>query len=580
MTKQTGEQRSPDGETRARRRTFRSLQARVTLFVFWATVITSLTVTAISANSVYGFLRGNIDQKFRSVLSGTAERIDLWYDQRLLEVGVFAASEILTDNVPRLRGRTSAAASRAEIEQYLSYLLESFPQYEALFLLDRGGETLIWVGDEVPLPSELRAQGARSIGVMPSEIHAAGNTRVQLVSAQLGAGDGRSDGDAQETLHAVLHLEALDGLLATSDGGPPISTLLVNADGRCVASSAGGDQCGEFTQALPENGAVFELAEYENAGGERVVGGALRLDRFGWSVVVEEAYDQAFAPVSAITSRVVAIDLAIVLLFGLGAYRIARSIVKPIEALSDAARRMSDGEEHVVIPEHREHDEVGILTRAFNAMTTGLANKARELEESRRQIEEAYEQLAARNDELQNVNEVLEQLSITDGLTKLHNHRFFQDHLTRETRRVDRSGEPLALILADIDHFKAWNDRLGHAAGDRILRAVADVFNKVIRETDLLARYGGEEFALLAPDTDLEGAIALAEKIRRAIAQHTFFLDPPSEHDHVALSFGVSIYRGDREEFFLAADRALYAAKAAGRDCVMTADEAESRLEG
>ena len=149
-------------------------------------------------------------------------------------------------------------------------------------------------------------------------------------------------------------------------------------------------------------------------------------------------------------------------------------------------------------------------------------------------------------------------------------HRFFQDHLAKEVKRVERSGEPLSLILADIDHFKRWNDRLGHAMGDEILRRVAEVMNGLIRETDLLARYGGEEFALLAASTDLNGAVQLAEKIREAISETQFFLGPPSEAEPVTISFGVSVYRGDRKAFFNDADRALYAAKSAGRDCVMT----------
>jgi two-component system cell cycle response regulator len=173
---------------------------------------------------------------------------------------------------------------------------------------------------------------------------------------------------------------------------------------------------------------------------------------------------------------------------------------------------------------------------------------------------------------LQRVNEVLEQLSITDGLTRLHNHRFFQDYLTKEVKRADRTAEPLALILIDIDHFKRWNDRLGHSGGDEILRRVANVMNGVIRETDLLARYGGEEFALLATNTEVEGAVQLAEKIRAAIAATSFTLDPPSERDQVTVSIGVAAYYGDRRTLFDEADRALYRAKNAGRDCVMAAE--------
>jgi len=180
--------------------------------------------------------------------------------------------------------------------------------------------------------------------------------------------------------------------------------------------------------------------------------------------------------------------------------------------------------------------------------------------------------LRNRNDELHRANEVLAQLSITDGLTQLHNHRFFQDFLVKEAKRADRTEEDLALILIDIDHFKSWNDRLGHAGGDEILRRIAEVMNTLLRSTDLLARYGGEEFALVAPGTDLEGAVQLAEKMRVTISETRFFIDPPSEHQRVTVSMGVALYGGNRKRLFAEADQALYRAKADGRDCVVVFD--------
>jgi diguanylate cyclase (GGDEF)-like protein len=184
---------------------------------------------------------------------------------------------------------------------------------------------------------------------------------------------------------------------------------------------------------------------------------------------------------------------------------------------------------------------------------------------------ETNQQLVCQNDRLHQANEILEQLSITDGLTRLHNHRFFQDTLVREAKRADRTDEPLALILADIDHFKQWNDRLGHAAGDEILRRIAEVMDSLVRETDLLARYGGEEFAILLPNTQRDGAVALAHKICTTVSEASFVLSPPSEQEPLTISLGVAVYAGDRKRMFNDADRALYLAKDSGRDCVILA---------
>jgi diguanylate cyclase (GGDEF)-like protein len=172
-------------------------------------------------------------------------------------------------------------------------------------------------------------------------------------------------------------------------------------------------------------------------------------------------------------------------------------------------------------------------------------------------------------DELRRANEVLAQLSVTDGLTRLHNHRHFQDQFAREAKRAERAARPLALALVDIDDFKRLNDELGHAAGDAVLQRVAEVMAEQLRDSDFLSRYGGEEFALLAPDTDLDGAIALAEKLRLAVARADLPVVGPRGRVSVTVSIGVATFCGNTSATFDAADRALYEAKAAGKDCVV-----------
>jgi two-component system, cell cycle response regulator len=175
------------------------------------------------------------------------------------------------------------------------------------------------------------------------------------------------------------------------------------------------------------------------------------------------------------------------------------------------------------------------------------------------------------NEDLHRSNEILEQLSVTDGLTRLYNHRYFQDRLRLEAKRADRSREPLALLLIDIDNFKWLNDRHGHAAGDEVLRRVATILNQSARETDLVARYGGEEFAVLAPRTDAKGAEQLAERIRQGVADVRFHGLDANAPDGITVttSVGVSVYHADLKRFFDEADRALYQAKREGKDCVV-----------
>jgi diguanylate cyclase (GGDEF)-like protein len=160
----------------------------------------------------------------------------------------------------------------------------------------------------------------------------------------------------------------------------------------------------------------------------------------------------------------------------------------------------------------------------------------------------------------------------TDDLTELSNRRRFTELLGVEVRRAQRFGDPLGLILADLDDFKLVNDRFGHQAGDEVLRRFAAILRATVREIDVPARYGGEEFAVLLPETGLGGAEQLAKRLATALAD-VALRGPEGEEVPVTASFGVSAYpeAASAEELLAAADRALYQAKAKGKNRVARA---------
>ncbi|HSP32850.1 MAG TPA: diguanylate cyclase [Thermoanaerobaculia bacterium] len=172
--------------------------------------------------------------------------------------------------------------------------------------------------------------------------------------------------------------------------------------------------------------------------------------------------------------------------------------------------------------------------------------------------------------ELMETNRRLELLSITDGLTKLNNHRFFQDELARTFEESERYERPLSLAMTDIDFFKKVNDAHGHAVGDEVLKSVAKLLKGSVRSTDLVARYGGEEFVVMMPETELNDAIALAEKIRTLIEEAS--IDTQAGPLKITLSLGVASVPRTQihspKELIVAADKALYRAKKNGRNQV------------
>jgi diguanylate cyclase (GGDEF)-like protein len=550
---------------------FRSLPARISLLVFGATLITSLFVTWISVQEVDGFLRGKIELKFPEVADTANISLNRWFDQQVLNLGVLAGSDVLRGNVDGLlpdAAETKGRQAARDVGGYLTYGLERFDHLDGLFVLRPDGETLAWVGSEFPLEQDVRKRLTASRSEPKPILIDTGDSFAQIVSLTIQAADGRDVG----LLSAVIPLSVLAEVLPVSRLGDTGRILLIDEAGVYVAVGKHGHDVGLLAVHPRSAERPHTVIDYEKASGERVVSYAVPLSQYDLTLAVEERYTEAFAPLLAAFRRVVSINLAVVFLFGMLAFRVAATMVRPIEALSDATRRIAEDEAEVELPEHEAPDEVGVLTRTFSLMWSRLTSNALDLERSQAETEKAVQQMREKNAELQRANEVLEQLSITDGLTKLHNHRYFQEQLRREIRRADRVEDPLALVLIDIDHFKKWNDEFGHAGGDEILRGIAQVMNGLVRETDILARYGGEEFTLVLPKTDVEGAVHLAEKIRSGVAEAEFVEDLPADHMPLTVSIGVNVYGGDQRDLFEGADRALYRAKDSGRDCVMVAE--------
>jgi diguanylate cyclase (GGDEF)-like protein len=164
-------------------------------------------------------------------------------------------------------------------------------------------------------------------------------------------------------------------------------------------------------------------------------------------------------------------------------------------------------------------------------------------------------------------------MASTDGLTGIYNRRGFETRIIETLAAAGRNGLGLSLLIIDIDHFKRLNDEFGHLLGDEVLRQVAKVFTQQLRKNDVVCRYGGEEFAILLPETTTERAQAVAEKLRRVVADHQF----PGVPRPVTISLGIAdcpTHAASRDELVRAADEALYAAKQNGRNRVETAQQA------
>lgn len=214
--------------------------------------------------------------------------------------------------------------------------------------------------------------------------------------------------------------------------------------------------------------------------------------------------------------------------------------------------------------------EPSILTSKVNVFLD-LHRQKRMLEEQARELKVKVDELSEARKQLEKVNKVLEDLSSQDGLTGLLNRRRFEEIADSEWRRAMRLKTTVALIMADIDCFKSYNDRYGHLAGDTCLKKVAMVMSENLRRAgDHLARFGGEEFVIILSNIDKEGALAVAERIRESIEELGIPHEDSPVSDHVTVSLGVASvvpHHGSSYSLLInSADKAMYSAKQAGRN--------------
>jgi diguanylate cyclase len=227
-------------------------------------------------------------------------------------------------------------------------------------------------------------------------------------------------------------------------------------------------------------------------------------------------------------------------------------------------------------------DGKGLDSDALRAVIEHLAQGANEMEASNRKLEARLAATRQEMEQLQNNLEAVRTESLTDQLTSLANRKYFDAALAQGISEAAAKSEPLSLLMADIDHFKTFNDRFGHLTGDQVLRLVALSVKQNVKNSDIAARYGGEEFVIALPNTPLDAASAIADQIRRSVMTKELMKRSTGERlGRVTISIGVAALRPEDNAPLLIerADRCLYAAKRNGRNKVICENEPEAQAE-
>ena len=528
-----------------------SIKSRILAFAVLATLIPSLTTTWLSYTHNKRALTDKITAELQNISSHSAREIELWMKERFYDIRVFSSSFVVSENLDRIlraqRTRIVDTEALRRMEAYLTSVRERSADYEELSVIDAQSNVVASTGNptELQLPEDWLTQVREDQEVQGDTYwDEAPKQVVMMIAWPIKAQDGRFLG----AIAAKVHFRTIDRTLRSVALGETGHAYLLGKDGTIMVSSRMAPAALKNIKLAPRT--LRELSalqggsiEYTDAQGNEVVGTLDHVPQLDWAVVADIAREEAFVQILELRNQTAVMVSTLLLGIGFIAYVLGIAIVRPLDRLTIGATQVAGGDLDVDLPVVTR-GELGSLTRVFNDMVARLRHGREELE----------------------------RLSVTDGLTGLYNRNHLMETITKEVARSDRQEEPFAAMMIDLDHFKKYNDTYGHLGGDEILVKMSAIFNDCIREVDYVARYGGEEFLILLPQTDLEGGVEVAERIRNRLADTK--LDDEKKKVGITLSIGVAEFpqHGDTAEAIMAAaDAALYLAKRRGRNRVARA---------
>ncbi|HYL21812.1 MAG TPA: diguanylate cyclase [Gemmatimonadales bacterium] len=522
-----------------------SIRSKILVFAVLATLVPTLAATIVSYGQQKRLLTDRLVDELRSTSSEAARGMDQWLEERLADLRVAVSSYAVPENLTRIQGNGGSQAL-GRLRDYLTSVRQRSTDCEAVLLMDARGRAVTSSAGRlgsVLLPLD-RLNGLRTGDALVGDAYWDGALAkpVVMLAVPIRQPDGRYLG----ALAAKLNLRSAADLLQrlAPDAGGDVS--LMTEQGRMVLRS-GASSADLMRTKLPPRATEALLdgegatVVYKRGDGQELVATLRRVPRLHWAAVAEMPQAEIAHQVARLRG-VTALTIAALLLgVGLVAYVLALLIVRPLAELTGAAAKLAAGDLSVDLPASYR-GEVGALTQAFRHLAVRLREREGQGE--------------------------LERLSVTDALTGLYNRRHLMGTLANEVQRSRRLRRTFSVLLADVDHFKQYNDTYGHLAGDAALVKIAEILRKTTRGVDSVARYGGEEFVVMLLETTLATAVTVADRIRARVAAEQFGAGK------MTVSIGVAEYpaHGDTpEELIASADAAMYQAKGEGRDRVVSA---------
>lgn len=532
-----------------------SIRSKMLVFAVIATLVPSVSTTWVFYTQNRHAQSDKIGEQLATLSSEATRELDLWLKERDLDLKVFASS----DEVANVTRASNSRAALARATGYLTSVRQKYTDYyEELMVVGMDGHVIATSGGTpgtVALPAEWQKEIRAGTSILSdARWDSTRSKAVMLAAVPVHIATGQTLG----ALTARVNLATVDSILKRFEPNAG-RTYIATEEGHLVSSSVGSSSA--LLQAKISTGALKLLTgrpgatvQFSDPQGVPVAGVLAPMSRFHWVVLSEMPVAEAYRQVNRLRNLTILVLGALLLGVGSIAYVLGLLIVRPLNRLSAGAAKVAAGDLSVDLPV-MGGGEVTYLTEVFNDMV--------------KRLREGREALDAINETLRVKNEELQRLSLTDGLTGLDNRRQLMQTLDAEVERSRRHDHRFAVVMLDVDHFKRYNDTHGHLAGDEVLTRVGALLRECTRGVDCSARYGGEEFVLVLPETGVDRAVEVAERIRARLATEDF------ANGRITLSAGVAQFPKDGETpetILSSADAALYRAKGEGRDRVVLAD--------
>lgn len=532
-----------------------SIRNRILLFAVLVTVLPSLAMGLLLQNMLQSTIEEKVQQKFADSAQIMEREASLWIKERVYDLNVFSNSSIVSDVVAGYLKATKEDEKDSPkpspdirmINTYLTTLQNQFEDYARIFVLSRQGTVIAASetnGHDLPFPfPEDSIDQISDRQWFKSDVYADPRDKspLLLIGIPLFL-------DQIYEYEALLVVEVrLTGLL------PLLDPAKLGASGNWSYESLVelktkqqflyGRNARKVLKGLHLAPAleVQELREFTSPSNGRLLGLVVPFRKLGWGLFIAEDYNKAFAGMIHSRHRNIIIVCSFGVLMGILAYLLTRQIMVPLSDLTKGAKRVAGGDLDVHLTVHR-NDEIGFATAVFNEMVI----------------------------ELKQNQTKLEQLATTDPLTGLNNRKQVMTTLRGHYEYFRRYKTEFSVLMLDVDHFKNINDTYGHQAGDTVLKQVALIFQKNLRNVDSAGRYGGEEFLVILAESTEDEAIQTAERIRKAVENHIFTHE--GQEIRLCISIGIGRIReqdGDEQKVVKRADMSLYRAKEEGRNRVV-----------